>query len=81
MDNRSSPPEPYPVVRFIVSHKRMLPILITLLVLIGGTWGAVQLSSIALFLATLGGSVILLGILLSYVEILSIIADTLIPKY
>lgn len=82
MSNQPSiPPEPYPVVRFIVARGRHLAIALSLVVLLAGCWAAFQLGMVWLAPVALAGSGILLVILLSYVEVLTIIADTLIPKY
>jgi len=70
----------YPVVEFLVSRGKGLAVALAAAVLLGAIgFGA---SSGALWLIPTGVvvSVVLLGLLLSYVEVLRIIADTLIPK-
>ncbi|MFT3719198.1 hypothetical protein [Pseudorhodoferax sp.] len=71
----------YPVVQFLVARGKGLSIALSgLLLLVLGGFG---LASGALWLlpAALVAAGVLLGLLLSYVEVLRIIADTLIPKY
>lgn len=74
-------PPSYPVVQFLVARGRTLSFVLSALVLLG-LCGLV-LSSGLLWLLPVGavGAAVLLGLLLSYVEVLRIIADTLLPKY
>lgn len=71
----------YPVVQFLVARGRSLSFALSALVLLGLC--GLGLSSGALWLLPAGllGATVLLGLLLSYVEVLRIIADTLLPKY
>ena len=71
----------YPVVEFLVSRGKDLAFALAAAVLLSAVgFGAYRG---ALWLIPTGAvlSVVLLGLLLSYVEVLRIIADTLIPKY
>ena len=71
----------YPVVQFLVARGRGLSVALAALVLLGAL--ALGLTSGVLWLLPAGlvASGLLLGLLLSYVEVLQIIADTLLPKY
>ena len=76
-----SPSQSYPMVQLLVTRGKTISILLALAVLLGGiaaglAWHQWWLAPVALVAAGL-----LLGLLLSYVEVLRIIADTLIPKY
>lgn len=76
-----SPSQSYPMVQLLVARGKIISILLALAVLLGGiaaglAWQQWWLAPVALVAAGL-----LLGLLLSYVEVLRIIADTLIPKY
>ncbi len=74
-------PPTYPVVQFLVARGKPLSIALSAAVLLlallagvtTGAWWLVPVGAIA--------AGVLLGLLLSYVEVLRIIADTLIPKY
>jgi len=74
-------PPTYPVVQFLVARGKSLSLALSALVLLGAI--GLGLSTGALWLAPAGlvAAGVLLGLLLSYVEVLRIIADTLIPKY
>lgn len=74
-------PHPYPVVLFLVAHGKSLATAISaVLGLALAGWGLychmLWLIPLAVLVAAL-----LWGVLRSYVEVLHIIADTLIPKY
>lgn len=74
-------PPSYPVVQFLVNNGTLLSFVLSALVLLG-TAGLGMANGMVWL--TVGGvivSVVLLGILLSYIEVLKIIADTLLPKY
>ena len=74
-------PPSYPVVQFLVARGRALSFALSALVLLGLC--GLGLYSGALWLLPTGAicATVLLGLLLSYVEVLRIIADTLLPKY
>lgn len=77
----SAPSQAYPVVQFLVAQGNKLSWALSisaLLVFVVSGW---QLA--AYWLMPLGAivSALMLGLLLSYIEVLRIIADTLIPKY
>ncbi|MCW5656013.1 hypothetical protein [Hydrogenophaga sp.] len=74
-------PPTYPVVQFLVAHGKRLSYAISLLVLLGTCGLGLANGTLWLLPAGLVASGLLLGLLLSYVEVLHIIADTLIPKY
>lgn len=71
----------YPVVTFLVA--RGAPCSVALSVLVGIICSAIGWSAGLLWLIPVGIGVaaVLLVVLLSYIEVLRIIADTLIPKY
>ncbi len=71
----------YPVVTFLVA--RGAPCSVVLSVLVGIICSAIGWSAGLLWLIPVGIGVaaVLLVVLLSYIEVLRIIADTLIPKY
>jgi hypothetical protein len=71
----------YPVVQFLVSRGKTLSWALSALVLLGAL--GLSLASATPWPLVIGaaGAVVLLGLLLSYVEVLRIIADTLLPKY
>ncbi len=77
----SSPSNAYPVVQFLVARGRHLSFALCGLIEIACIWAAVQSGALWLVPAGTVAAALLLGLLLSYVEVLSIIADTLIPKY
>ncbi len=79
--NESSSSSPYPMVQFLVARGRGLSFVLALLVLLGGVAGGIASSQLWLVPAGIVAAGVLLGLLLSYVEVLRIIADTLIPKY
>lgn len=72
---------PYPVVLFLVAHGKSLATAVSAVlgVAVAG-WGLYQQMLWLMPLAVLA-AVVLWGVLRSYVEVLQIIADTLIPKY
>ncbi len=71
----------YPIVTFLVKHGKSLAYLLSALVLAGVIGLGVAAGTFSLIPVAVIGSLVLLGLLLSYVEVLRIIADTLIPKY
>lgn len=77
----STSPNTYPVVQFLVARGRHLSFALCGLLEMACIWIAVQLGILWLVPAGTLAAVLLLGLLLSYVEVLHIIADTLIPKY
>ncbi len=74
-------PPTYPVVQFLVTHGKNLSIVLSALVFLVGL--SLGLSTGALWLIPVGLMIsgVVLGLMLSYIEVLRIIADTLIPKY
>lgn len=77
----SSTSNTYPVVRFLVARGHHLSFALCALMELACIWCAVQFDAMWLLPAGSVASALLLGLLLSYVEVLHIIADTLIPKY
>jgi len=74
-------PPSYPVVQFLVARGKLLSIALSALVLLGLCGLGLASGSLWLLPAGVLGATVLLGLLLSYVEVLRIIADTLLPKY
>lgn len=79
--NEISPSSSYPMVRFLVARGRILSYVLALLVVLAFALGGIACSQLWLLPAGVVLAGVLLGLLLSYVEVLRIIADTLIPKY
>jgi len=79
--NETPTSSPYPMVQFLVARGRGLSFILALLVLLGCVVGSFAWSQLWLVPAGVVAAGVLLGLLLSYVEVLRIIADTLIPKY
>lgn len=71
----------YPVVQFLVARGKSVSLALSLLVLLACVFGAFTSGSVWVAVAGVVASGVLLGLLLSYVEVLRIIADTLLPKY
>ncbi len=81
MMNDDSPSQSYPVVQWFVARGKAVSVVLALLVLFGGVAGGLAWHQWWLLPVSLVAAAVLLGLLLSYVEVLRIIADTLIPKY
>lgn len=79
--NETPSSSPYPMVQFLVARGRGLSYVLALLVLLGFVVGGIAFGQLWLVPAGVVAAGVLLGLLLSYVEVLRIIADTLIPKY
>jgi len=79
--NDSSPSSAYPVVQFLVARGRGLAYALAALLLLACAAGGIATGQLWLVAAGIVAAGVLLGLLLSYVEVLRIIADTLIPKY
>lgn len=78
----SERPSPaYPVVQLLVVHGKSLSFLLSALVLLGVCALGLFTGILWLLPAGLAAAGVLLVLLLSYVEVLRIIADTLLPKY
>lgn len=71
----------YPVVQFLVAKGKVVAGLLAMLVLLASLAGGMAAGSLWLALGGIAASGVLFGLLLSYVEVLRIIADTLLPKY
>lgn len=71
----------YPVVEFLVARGKALAFVLAAAVLLGAIGLASALDSLWLIPAGVVAALVALGLLLSYIEVLRIIADTLIPKY
>lgn len=76
-----SPSNSYPVVRLLVARGKALAALLSAMVLLAGLVAAVLSPQWWLLPAAAVAAGVLWVLLLSYVEVLRIIADTLIPKY
>lgn len=70
----------YPVVSFLVAHGLILSALIGALPVAAGIYLALTGWPLSVAAAGLGAGIVLAGLLASYVEVLRIIADTLMPK-
>lgn len=70
----------YPVVGFLVRHGIVLSIFLSILPLVAA--GALVASGGAAWMLAVGagGSVVLATLLVSYIEVLRVISDTLMPK-
>lgn len=70
----------YPVVGFLVRHGIVLSILLGILPLVAA--GALVASGWAVWVLAVGAgaSVVLATLLVSYIEVLRVISDTLMPK-
>jgi hypothetical protein len=71
----------YPVVQFLVARGKGVALALSLLVLIAAWAGGLASGQLWIALAGTAATGVLFGLLLSYVEVLRIIADTLLPKY
>lgn len=71
----------YPVVQFLVARGSQLSWGLSVMVLLLFAAAGLYTSTYWLIAAGAVISILCLGLLLSYVEVLRIIADTLIPKY
>jgi hypothetical protein len=69
------------MVRFLVARGKGLAFLLAGLVLLACVLAGFASGQFWLLPAGIVAGTVLLGLLLSYVEVLRIIADTLIPKY
>ena len=76
-----SPSAAYPMVRFLVARGKALAVLLAALIVLAGLVAGVATGQLWLLPAGAVAAGVLLALLLSYVEVLRIIADTLIPKY
>lgn len=76
-----SPADAYPMVRFLVARGKGLAFVLAGLLLLACVLGGLFTGALWLVPAGIVAGGVLLGLLLSYVEVLRIIADTLIPKY
>lgn len=81
MTSFSTPPAPsYPAVNILLRHGRLIAALIGVLPLIAGAWGVVEgAPGVFAALAALAAPVLYL-LMRSYVELVTIIADMLLPK-
>lgn len=79
--HEDSPSSAYPMVRFLVARGKALAVLLAALVLLAGLVAGFATGQLWLLPAGAVAAGVLLALLLSYVEVLRIIADTLIPKY
>lgn len=78
----SKRPSPaYPVVQLLVVHGKSLSFLLSALILLGVCALGLFTGALWLLPAGLATAGVLLVLLLSYVEVLRIIADTLLPRY
>ena len=73
-------PPSYPLLRFIAGHGMKVAVLVAVLVLLGGVTVAVGMGSWLAGFAAAIGAVLLGGILASYVEMVRVVMDTLVPR-
>lgn len=71
----------YPVVQFLVARGKVVSQILSLLVFLASVAWVFTGGSVWVAVGGAIASCVLLGLLLSYVEVLRIIADTLLPKY
>lgn len=71
----------YPVVQFLVAQGKNLSIALSALLFLGALGLGLFTGTLWVIPAGLVLAGVVLGLLLSYIEVLRIIADTLIPKY
>jgi len=71
----------YPVVQFLVVRGKAMSFLLSALLLLGLSGLGLATGKLWLLPVGLLAGGVLLVLLLSYVEVLRIIADTLLPKY
>lgn len=71
----------YPVIEFLVARGKTVSSVLCLLVLLACLFVAFTSGSAWVAVAGVAGAGVLHVLLLSYVEVLRIIADTLLPKY
>ena len=76
-----SPSNAYPVVRFLVARGKTLSALLAAGLLLAGLAACLFSAQWWWLPASAVAAAVLWTLLLSYVEVLRIIADTLIPKY
>ena len=70
----------YPVVNFLVVNGMILSILISVLLIMAAFYLALTGWSPLVVIVGIGAAVVIGGLLASYVEVLRIIADTLMPR-
>lgn len=73
-------PPNYPLLRFIAAHGMKVAALTALLVLLGGLSVALGLNSWLAGAAAIVAALLLGGILASYVEMVRVVIDTLVPR-
>lgn len=73
-------PPSYPLLRFVAAHGMKFAAAIALAVLLAGVAAAVGLQSWLAGVAAVLGSVLLGGMLASYVEMVRVVVDTLVPR-
>lgn len=76
MNNQS-----YPVVQFLVARGRAVSYVLAIVLLLAFLIWAVASGSAWIAAIGVVTSAVVLGLALSYIEVLRIIADTLLPKY
>jgi hypothetical protein len=82
MDSQYSEYKPpsYPVVAFLVRHGVLLSTIIGVLPVLAGVYFMQSAGSAIALCAGVIGGVVAGGLMLSYIEVLRIVSDTLIPK-
>lgn len=81
MTSFSMPPMPsYPAVNILVRHGRLIAVLLGILPLIAAVWMVVVGVPTAFAVAAVVAAPVLYLLVRSYVELVTIIADMLLPK-
>jgi hypothetical protein len=81
MNQPNYTPPSYPIVQFLVGRGVSLAVIVALCTFLGVAYAAYATATFWLFPASVVGAASVFILLMSYVEVLKIIADTLLPKY
>lgn len=80
MTQDSYQPPSYPVIAFITKYGMAVALLIALVILLAGAYAMAITGAWAWLAGAAVAALVLGGVLASYVEVLRILADTLIPR-
>jgi hypothetical protein len=72
--------ERYPTLDFLIRHGGAIAIAAILIGVGGGLWAAVTLGNLGLAVSCLLGGVVGYGLIRSYVELIILVTDMLVPK-
>ncbi len=70
----------YPMLHFIVRFGQPIAIVLALVIAVAGIWATATGASVAWALLGVGAGVICYGLVLSYVELVKLVMDMLLPK-